>query len=60
VAQDWAAVAQAISQRMTELGINQAELIERSRVSKAKAGELYHNSARWKRCPWRSIGTHST
>jgi transcriptional regulator with XRE-family HTH domain len=49
VAQDWAAVAQAISQRMTELGINQAELIERSRVSKATVGELYHNSAQRRR-----------
>ena len=49
MAQDWAAVAQAISQRMTELGINQAELIERSRVSKATVGELYHNSAQRRR-----------
>jgi transcriptional regulator with XRE-family HTH domain len=49
VAQDWAAVAQAISQRMTELGINQAELVERSRVSKATVGELYHNSAQRRR-----------
>src|SRR5947209_15306551 len=49
VSEDWAAVAQAISQRMTELGINQAELIERSRVSKATVGELYHNSAQRRR-----------
>ena len=28
VAEDWMAVAQAISQRMTELDINQRELIE--------------------------------
>jgi len=34
---------------MTELGINQAELIERSRVSKATVGELYHNSAQRRR-----------
>jgi transcriptional regulator with XRE-family HTH domain len=49
VSEDWAAVAQAIGQRMTELGINQAELIERSRVSKATVGELYHNSAQRRR-----------
>jgi len=49
VAQDWTAVAQAISQRMTELGINQRELIERSQVSKATVGELYHNSAQRRR-----------
>jgi hypothetical protein len=49
VSEDWAAVAQAISQRMTEVGINQAELIERSQVSKATVGELYHNSAQRRR-----------
>lgn len=47
--EDWAAVAQAISRRMTELGINQRELIERSQVSKATVGELYHNSAQRRR-----------
>jgi transcriptional regulator with XRE-family HTH domain len=49
VMEDWAAVAQAISQRMTELGLNQRELIERSQVSKATVGELYHNSAQRRR-----------
>ena len=49
MSEDWAAVAQAISQRMTELGINQRELIERSQVSKATVGELYHNSAQRRR-----------
>ena len=49
MSEDWAAVARAISQRMTELGINQAELIERSQVSKATVGELYHNSAQRRR-----------
>ncbi len=47
--EDWAAVARAISRRMTELGLNQRELIERSRVSKATVGELYHNSAQRRR-----------
>ena len=49
MSEDWAAVAQAISQRTTELRITQAELIERSRVSKATVGELYHNSAQRRR-----------
>jgi transcriptional regulator with XRE-family HTH domain len=49
VVEDWAAVARAISQRMTELGITQRELIERSQVSKATVGELCHNSAQRRR-----------
>ncbi len=49
MSEDWAAVAEAISQRMTELGINQTELIGRSQVSKATVGELYHNSAQRRR-----------
>jgi hypothetical protein len=49
VVEGWAAVAQAISRRMTELGINQRELIERSQVSKATVGELCHNSAQRRR-----------
>src|SRR5918997_6065425 len=49
VMEDWAAVSRAISQRMAELGINQRELIERSQVSKATVGELYHNSAQRRR-----------
>ncbi len=49
MSEDWAGVAQAISRRMTELGINQRELIERSRVSKATVGELSHNSAQRRR-----------
>jgi hypothetical protein len=49
VTEDWMVVAQAIRQRMTELGINQRESIERSQVSKATVGELYHNSAQRRR-----------
>ncbi|MGH3695674.1 MAG: helix-turn-helix domain-containing protein [Pseudonocardiaceae bacterium] len=49
VVEDWVAVARAISRRMSELGINQRELIERSQVSKATVGELYHNSAQRRR-----------
>ena len=49
MSEDWAAVAEAISQRMAELGINQTELIGRSQVSKATVGELYRNSAQRRR-----------
>jgi hypothetical protein len=51
VVEDWAAVARVISQRMTELGINQRELIERSQVSKATVGELYQLRAAPTECP---------
>lgn len=47
--EDWAAVARAINQRMTELGLTQRELIERSQVSKATVGELQRNSAQRRR-----------
>ncbi len=43
------AVAQAISRRVRELGINQRELMERSQLSKATVGELFHNSAQRRR-----------
>lgn len=46
---DWAAVAQAINQRMTELDRSQRELTERSGVSKAIVGELRNNTAQRKR-----------
>jgi transcriptional regulator with XRE-family HTH domain len=45
VANDWAAVAQAINSRMAELGLRQRQLIERSRVSKAVVSELMRNVA---------------
>jgi hypothetical protein len=44
---------------MTELGLNQRELIERSQVSKATVGELYHNSAQRRRSA-RALKTLST
>ncbi|RKT52430.1 helix-turn-helix domain-containing protein [Saccharothrix australiensis] len=46
---DWAAVAQAINQRMAELDISQRELTDRSGVSKAIVGELQNNSAQRRR-----------
>jgi transcriptional regulator with XRE-family HTH domain len=49
VAEDWAAVARAIDERMTELGLNQRELIERSRVSKTVVMEIRRNSAERRR-----------
>jgi hypothetical protein len=49
VTEDWAAVAAAINQRMTELGLRQRELIERSRVSKTAVREIQHNIAQRRR-----------
>jgi transcriptional regulator with XRE-family HTH domain len=49
VAEDWAAVARAIDERLTELGLSQRELIDRSRVSKATVMEIRRNSAERKR-----------
>ncbi|HZD16067.1 MAG TPA: transcriptional regulator [Pseudonocardiaceae bacterium] len=47
--EDWAAVARAINQRTTELGLSQRELIARSQVSKATVGELQRNSVQRRR-----------
>lgn len=41
---DWAAVATAINQRMTELDLPQSQLSERSHVSKSTVGEIQHNT----------------
>ncbi|WP_330270419.1 transcriptional regulator [Lentzea sp. NBC_00516] len=49
MADDWGAVARAINQRMTELGMNQRELTERSQVSKAIVGELQNNTVQRRR-----------
>ncbi len=49
MAEDWAAVARAIDERMAELGLNQRELIERSQVSKATVMEIRRNSAERRR-----------
>lgn len=49
MADGWAAVAQAINERMTELGLSQREVIERSQVSKATVGELRRNAAQRRR-----------
>lgn len=46
---DWAAVATAVSQRMTELGLRQHQLVQRSRVSRAAVSEIQHNVAQRRR-----------
>jgi transcriptional regulator with XRE-family HTH domain len=43
VAEDWVAVSLAINERMTELGLNQRELAERSQVSKTMLTEIRRN-----------------
>jgi transcriptional regulator with XRE-family HTH domain len=49
VAEDWAAVSLAINERMTELGLNQRELTERSQVSKTMITEIRRNVAQRRR-----------
>lgn len=43
MSEDWATVSRAINGRMTELGLSQRELIERSGVSKRVVSELMRN-----------------
>lgn len=43
MSEDWAAVARAIGERMTDLGISQRQLVERSHLSKAIVREIQHN-----------------
>ncbi|APU22939.1 transcriptional regulator [Actinoalloteichus sp. GBA129-24] len=49
MAEDWAAVAQAIDDRIHELGIKQREVAERSQVSQAIVRELQYDTTRRKR-----------
>jgi transcriptional regulator with XRE-family HTH domain len=49
VSEDWASVARAISQRLTELGMRQRELAERSHVSQAIVRELQRNTVQRRR-----------
>jgi transcriptional regulator with XRE-family HTH domain len=49
VTEDWAAVAMAINQRLTELGWRQRELARRSNVSLAIVRELQHNTVQRRR-----------
>jgi transcriptional regulator with XRE-family HTH domain len=49
VSDDWAAVARAISERMTELGLNQRELAARAQVALSIVRELRHNTVQRRR-----------
>ncbi len=48
---DWAAVAQVIDERMTDLGLRQRELAERSQVSLAIVREILHHTVERRRSP---------
>ena len=49
MAEDWAAVAKAINERVRELGWRQRELAERSHVSQAIVRELQHHTVERRR-----------
>jgi hypothetical protein len=51
VPEDWAAVAKAINQRVTELGWRQRELAERSHVSSAVVREIQRHTVERRRSP---------
>jgi transcriptional regulator with XRE-family HTH domain len=51
VSEDWAAVAQAINERVTELGWRQRELAERSHVSPAIVREIQRHTVERRRSP---------
>jgi hypothetical protein len=51
VSEDWAAVAKAINQRVTELGWRQRELAERSHVSPAVVREIQRHTVERRRSP---------
>ncbi|MDV6012225.1 XRE family transcriptional regulator [Haloechinothrix sp. LS1_15] len=47
--ENWAAVARAINERVTELGLRQRELAERSGVSQAIVREIQHHTVQRRR-----------
>ena len=49
MSEDWTAVARAISERLTELGLNQRQLAERSHVALSVVRELRHNTVQRRR-----------
>ena len=51
MSEDWAAVAEAINQRVGVLGWRQRELAERSHVSQAIVRELQHHTVERRRSP---------
>lgn len=48
-AEDWTAVAQAMTARLSELGMRQRDLAERAHVSQAIVRELQHNTTQRRR-----------
>lgn len=59
VSEDWAAVARAINERVSELGWRQRELAERSNVSQAIVREIQHHTVERRRGP-RTLESLST
>ncbi|MQA12465.1 MAG: XRE family transcriptional regulator [Pseudonocardiaceae bacterium] len=51
MSEDWAAVAKAINERVTELGWRQRELANRSHVSQAIVREIQHHTVERRRSP---------
>jgi hypothetical protein len=51
VSEDWAAVAEAINERVAELGWRQRELAERSHVSSAIVREIQRHTVERRRSP---------
>jgi hypothetical protein len=51
VSEDWAAVAEAINERVSELGWRQRELAERSHVSSAIVREIQRHTVERRRSP---------
>ena len=49
VSEDWSAVAKAINERLTELGLNQRELAERSNIALSIVRELRNNTVQRRR-----------
>jgi transcriptional regulator with XRE-family HTH domain len=49
VSEDWSAVAKAINERMTALGLNQRQLAERSQVALSIVREIVHNTVERRR-----------
>jgi hypothetical protein len=49
VSEDWSAVAKAINERLTALGLNQRQLAERSQVALSIVREIVHNTVERRR-----------
>lgn len=49
MSEDWSAVAKAINERLTELGLNQRELAERSHIALSIVREIRNNTVQRRR-----------